>query len=521
MTPAAVPDPESLGALLDAAENTRRQSVRKLGSEARAAFGQYFTPTATARLMASLFQARTRRLRVLDAGAGVGSLSAALVAELCGRRERPRAIELTAYEIDETLIGDLRSTLLACERAADECRVNFTWTIRRSDFIREAVSAVALDEFNPSASHRYDAAILNPPYRKIRSDSEERRYLRAAGIETSNLYTGFLALTIRLLAPGGELVAITPRSFCNGPYFRPFRRLLLDTMRLDRIHVFERRDVAFRDEEVLQENVILRAVKRREAERSPQTVRVSSSVDAASANGETREVAMQDVVRPDDPEAFIHVVADEWGRAVASRMRALPATLDDLDLNVSTGRVVDFRARESLRPRPGKGTAPLIYPTHFHNDGYVTWPSERTRKPNAIVRSERTESLLIPRGWYVLVKRFSAKEERRRIVAAVLDPSRVDADVIGLENHLNYVHDAGHGLAPEMAKGLAAFLNCTTVDSFFRQFNGHTQVNATDLRTLRFPPGRTLCALGGRIGDAFPDQGDLDELVAAMVFKPQ
>jgi adenine-specific DNA-methyltransferase len=34
---------------------------------------------------------------------------------------------------------------------------------------------------------------------------------------------------------------------------------------------------------------------------------------------------------------------------------------------------------------------------------------------------------------------------------------------------------------------LAAFLNSTVLDVYFRQFNGHTQVNATDLRNLRYP----------------------------------
>ena len=70
--------------------------------------------------------------------------------------------------------------------------------------------------------------------------------LRAAGIETSNLYTAFLALTVQLLDPGGEMVAITPRSFCNGPYFRPFRKMLLREMSIRRVHVFESRATPFR-----------------------------------------------------------------------------------------------------------------------------------------------------------------------------------------------------------------------------------------------------------------------------------
>jgi adenine-specific DNA-methyltransferase len=92
------------------------------------------------------------------------------------------------------------------------------------------------------------------------------------------------------------------------------------------------------------------------------------------------------------------------------------------------------------------------------------------------------DELLVPKGTYVLVKRFTSKEESRRVVAAVYAPERIDAEQVGFENHLNYFHRKGGGLPVTLAKGLAAFLNSTLVDLFFRQFSGHTQVNATDLR---------------------------------------
>lgn len=70
----------------------------------------------------------------------------------------------------------------------------------------------------PEVTH----AILNPPYRKIATRSRERILLNSLGMETSNLYAAFVWLAFRRLAEGGELAAITPRSFCNGPYFRQF-----------------------------------------------------------------------------------------------------------------------------------------------------------------------------------------------------------------------------------------------------------------------------------------------------------
>ena len=66
---------------------------------------------------------------------------------------------------------------------------------------------------------RFNCAILNPPYAKIATSSHWRVALRTLGIETSNLYTAFVALAVQQLGMGGQLVAITPRSFFNGSYF--------------------------------------------------------------------------------------------------------------------------------------------------------------------------------------------------------------------------------------------------------------------------------------------------------------
>jgi len=98
---------------------------------------------------------------------------------------------------------------------------------------------------------------MNPPYKKIHSESTYRHSLRDLGIETINTYSAFMALAIKLLAYNGILTAIVPRSFCNGLYFLPFRKFILENTAILHIHSFESRDNAFRDENVLQENIII------------------------------------------------------------------------------------------------------------------------------------------------------------------------------------------------------------------------------------------------------------------------
>jgi adenine-specific DNA-methyltransferase len=190
-------------------------------------------------------------------------------------------------------------------------------------------------------------------------------------------------------------------------------------------------------------------------------------------------------------------------------MSRLSTTLAELGVEVSTGRVVDFRAREFLRKAPEPGTAPLIYPCHFEG-GFVCWPLHEAKKPNAIVSSDQTQDLLVPAGYYVLTRRFTAKEERRRVVAAVYDPTRIDAPLVGFENHLNYFHSKGCGLSPDLARGLAVFLNSSMLDRYFRLFSGHTQVNATDLRKMRYPSREQMLRLGREMRTTLPDQQKID-----------
>jgi len=356
----------------------------------------------------------------------------------------------------------------------------------------------------------YTHVVMNPPYRKLHAQSRDRLRLREVGIETSNYYTAFMWLAMRLLRAGGEFISINPRSFCNGPYFKPFRTDFLNSMSLRRLHVFDSRTAAFNNDEVLQENVIIHAVR---GEGAPKRIIISSSNGDPDGKPVEREAAYQDVVSPVDPEKFFHLAVDDAHVEAKSVINGFPASLVDLGIGVSTGRVVDFRAKEYLREEPGEDTVPLVYPCHF-NGGFVHWPKPGSRKPNAIVRNEATQDLLVPSGVYVLVKRFSSKEERRRVVACIYDPDRIKAEWVGFENHLNYFHIRGRGLSMTLAKGLAAFLNSTVLDTYFREFSGHTQVNATDLRMLSYPSRPDLERLGRETADPGMSQADLDALIS-------
>ncbi|TSA48050.1 MAG: SAM-dependent methyltransferase [Deltaproteobacteria bacterium] len=495
--------------LLTTLDHVRRTVNSRTQRAERSDIGQFLTPATIARFMASLFSPnRLDHVRILDAGAGAGVLFSAYLETLASEGRRPLSIEVVAYENDRGILPELAQTMARCEAACGRAGIAFHGEVRGEDFVAAAIARTEEGLF-AGPGERFTHAILNPPYKKINGQSATRKRLDATGMEVSNLYAAFVWLAARMLAPGGELAAITPRSFCNGPYFRRFRFALLEMMSLRRIHVFESRKKAFSDDDVLQENVIYHAVRE---EKNPERVIVSSSESLDFDRASIRSIPYDQVIRPKDRDAFIHLVMNHADDRVVERMRYFTATLHDLGLDVSTGRVVDFRAREHLRPQPEEGAAPLVHPCHFQ-DGFVNWPAPSGKKANAIALSAQTRDLLVAAGYYVLTKRFSSKEERRRVVAAVYDPHRIASSLVGFENHLNYFHAGGKGMPEQMAKGLALYLNASLFDCHFRLFSGHTQVNATDLRKMTYPSRDQLMRLGLHVQDRMPDQETIDKIL--------
>ena len=455
--------------------------------------GQYFTPMWVARLMASMVPDTDEPLRLLDPGAGAGTLFTALAAH-CLRQDRPpQALTVTAYELDTEFRPFLKRSAEAITTAFHARSISCEVKLRFDDFA-ELTSLEALGHLF-SEPETFDAAILNPPYGKLSSDSDLRARLDALGIAAPNLYAAFLGLALRVVRPGGTVVAIVPRSFCNGTYFGRFRRYLLRAASVRHVHLFARRDKAFGEDAVLQENVVL-ALRRGTERRDFVSLSFSDGVEDDPVW--SRRTRITDVVRRNDADLFVHLPDGDWSVGLARAMDSLPSDLDGLGIRVSTGPVVGFRMKRWFKEPDGRNPAvPLLHPANLRGLT-VCWPVTG-KKAQAMERTPETERALIPKGWYVATRRFTSKEEPRRVVASVIDPSRLPGDRIGLENHLNYFHESGAPLTRDFAVGLATYLNTTFVDRYFRQFSGHTQVNATDLRKLAYPRAASLEAVGASL----------------------
>jgi len=491
-------------------DGIRLQAQRRLNKNRQSDWGQFFTSPKIAAMMGNMFTNFPSTIHLLDAGAGVGTLTAAFIAQVIESKSGVKEIFVTAYELDQNLLYDLNITLKKCSELCIKSGVEFQYEIQQKDFILDIAEALLKKHTLFDEKHiEYSHAIMNPPYKKINSQSKTRQVLNSIGIQTTNLYTAFVWLATEILKPEGEMVVIIPRSFCNGSYYKNFRVHFLRTMAIKQIHIFDSRDNLFKENNVLQENVIVSAKK---SDQQIKKILITQSNDPDD-DSTMNFIDYEQLVQPDDPDFFIRLISNGLEHKISSTINDLNTTLIDLELEVSTGRVVDFRAEEWLRLESTLETVPLIYPLNIKNSR-VTWSPKGTKKPSAIISSHEVDSLLVPSQNYVLVKRFSSKEEKRRVQAAFYDPAAINAKKIGIENHLNYFYHANKELSTDFAKGLTLYLNSTLVDNYFRQFSGHTQINASDLRKLKYPSQAQLIAMGRQVSNIFPVQDEIDRIVS-------
>jgi adenine-specific DNA-methyltransferase len=453
---------------LDTIRLTRISSVNHSHKEK---FAQYLTPIEIASFMAKMttkYCMKKDTLNILDPGAGSGILSCSLMNDLIGENVK-RNMNFDAYEIDNSILNSLEQSYQTV--AAHK---NVTYNILNKDFIISMCSDILW-----GINKTYDIIIMNPPYKKINANSEYRRSLHDIGIETVNIYSAFMAVAIKLLAENGILTAIVPRSFCNGLYFLPFRKFLYNNTSIQHIHMFESRRDNFKDENVLQENIII--VLKKDKKKST-TITVSYSKDKFFGLFSEKIVPNNSIIDPNDKLYFISIPRFSEN----NKNQQLIFTNKELGFEISTGPIVGFRMRERLVYEINKNSIPLLYTIHIRNQK-ITWPIV-SKKPNAIILNKiEMGKYCFEKGYYIVLKRFSSKEEKHRIQATLITPDDFFTEYFTVENHLNIIHHNGSGLDENLAFALVNYLNSDYCDRVFREFSGHTQVNATDLRNMKYP----------------------------------
>ncbi|PPE69486.1 Eco57I restriction-modification methylase domain-containing protein [Caldimonas thermodepolymerans] len=491
--------------LVEQAHRAGRAFTDGLARDEQKELGQFMTPPAIARFMARrLVQDYEGRVaRILEPAAGAGILAAATVEELLARPTKPERVELLLFEYDARLLPALEQLRHGLREACASARVGFDCKIEHGDFLlsHTALSGTPINGL---------LTIANPPFFKLNKAADERATLHSYAVYGQpNIYALFMAACARLTPPDGRWCFITPRSWMSGTYFKATRQSLLRHLTFDGLHAFESRTEGFEEDSVLQETVIAWARGRSQVEAGTSILFTRSQGVADLDSAEVQAVPATRVVSNDE-----HAMLSLPHRQ-EDLFAGWTATLKTYGLEVSTGPVVAFRAKKFIRETAERGTVPLLWLQHVRQQS-IRWPVQKKREH--ILANAESAWMLVRNEPMVVMRRFSPKEDERRVTCAAYgcSPDRLPGDVIGLENHLNYIYRPGGRMTVFEARGLSAFLASKVVDDHFRGLAGSTQVNATELRKLPLPPLAVIEEIGERISMS-PTLAEIDAVVNAVL----
>jgi adenine-specific DNA-methyltransferase len=468
--------------------------------------GQFFTPTQIAQLMASFCSLTKKRLRILDPGCGTTILSCGLIEHLVETHGNVEVIELVAYETDPDLIVFSQKALTYLKEWLEEKGIIFNYLLHIQDFILDNASVLRLNKLPSLFGHlekeavKFDIIISNPPYFKLSKDDKRTIAAKELVSGQPNIYSIFMGIAAKLLSENGELIFITPRSFASGNYFKAFRELFFNTVQIDKIHLFNSRKDTFNRDSVLQETVVIKAIK--ETIDANKNVLVSSSAGIKDIFEPTIKYFNSfELIDLSSKEKILHLPTSDKEESIMNLVSTWENILADFNIKISTGPVVSFRAWDFIQSNYENGRvslAPLFW-LHNVNKMLLEWPKQHKDKGQFIRIENGSKSLLIPNKNFIFLRRFSTKDDKSRLIAAPYFCNYVKSDFIGVENKVNYLYRKDGHLDRNEVVGLCSLLNSELFDTYFQIFNGNVNVSATELREMRFPPLINIKEIGNKI----------------------
>jgi len=471
--------------------------AKKVTQEHKKNNGQFFTPTPIAHLMASYCTLENDSIRILDPGCGFGVLTCALIEHLVKQNKNLKFINVVAYETDKDLISFSNESFLYLKKWLEIKGIDLVFLIHLKDFILDKAEALE----NIDIQHdNFDVVISNPPYFKL-SKNDERAILAKKIVGGQiNIYSIFMGISSKLLKENGELIFITPRSFASGNYFKMFRGLFFNTVQLEKIHLFNSRKDTFNRDSVLQETVILKAVK---TNINPdRKVIISSSFGIKDIySPRIKCFSFSELINLKSKEKILHLPTNDKEEQIFNLVNSWHDNLINFDIHISTGPVVSFRSLNYIREKNNSKTilfAPLFWLQNI-NKMALDWPILLKNKGQFIKIVESSKSILIPNKNYVLLRRFSTKDDKSRLIAAPYFCSNYESNFIGVENKVNYIYRKNGNLEKKEVAGLSALLNSELFDTYFQIFNGNVNVSATELREMKFPTLNDIQEIGSKM----------------------
>lgn len=341
-----------------------------------------------------------------------------------------------------------------------------------------------------------DVVVCNPPFRKMPS-AEAAHYLDDFTdiIEAQpNLYALFVALCVKLLAPGGTCALVTPTSFLSGQYFSKLRTFLMTRTTVLSIGMVSDRLGVFID---VEQETALTLARREEAGHASTT---EAEVSVVARNGHYVNVGR--CVLPNSGAAW-PIPRTESDVALLKSAAKSRATLADYGYAPRIGAFVWNRDTRTTYPSAKSaahargGTAvPLLWSSDISPDGSLRFTgSPKANREHCFVNLGAKDHPSVVRRPSVLLQRVTSNDQPRRLVAAAVPKLLIETygGFVG-ENHTVILEQVSPepALTPDQ---LAQLLTTPTVDRYFRCISGATNVSVFELSQLRLPDPSRLKSL--------------------------
>jgi adenine-specific DNA-methyltransferase len=457
--------------------------------------GQFFTPVSVAGFMAKFLEVPSKEsIRILDPGSGTGVLAAAAVKELVNRKNgNLKTIELDLYEIDLDLKDNLISSMEHLKVWCSRNRVLLNYAIHWDDFILSNGHSLNGQTIFDNKSKVFDIVISNPPYFKIAKEDPRAKICNSVVHGQPNIYALFMGVSASLLNSEGQFLFITPRSFASGQYFKLFREFFFKKINIKKVHQFTSRTDTFDRDQVLQENVIFYGTAG-ESQKDNQ-ITVSTSFGKGDLTTSKSFTTKFSEVLIDPTQKMIALPSNKFELDILALFKNWTNSIDKMGLKISTGPVVPFRSTEFLIEKGDNKSVPLLWIQHVSNL-QVKFPLSPFRKQQWFLNEESSRKLLVKNQNMILMRRFSPKEDIRRLSVAPLFSAQFEYKYLGLENHLNYIYKPFGDFSETELLGLTGFLSSKVFDTYFRITNGNTQVSATEIKSVKLPNSSQINEIG-------------------------
>ena len=479
--------------------------------------GQYFTPKIIADFMGNLAHPKYSKISILDPGCGTAILSCSLIENLINKN-KIREINLTLFEDDPAVIIEAKKVIAYLKEWLLKRHIILNAKMHIKDFVLSNANAFFKNTlFENTVTEKYDYIISNPPYFKISKFDNRAQIAKELVFGQPNIYSIFMGLSAKLLNPDGELMFIVPRSFAAGNYFKSFRKSFLNDVSISDIHIFNSRKQMFKNDNVLQENVIIRATNKinanikisvSESEKDLKEPRFSIFKTKELIDLSTRDKILFMPSNPKETETIN--IFKNWHNSLA-----------DYNIQVSTGPVVAFRCKKYLTSEKNNNmnVAPLFW-LHNVKEMEFIFPLRKKGKTSYIIDSKESQKVLLENKNYILIRRFSSKDDKNRLVCSPYFASSMAFERIGVENHLNYIYRPNGELAEEEIWGVSALFSSSLFDTYFRTFNGNTQVGASELKQINIPPINQVILIGEKVKKMKqPQKKEIDDLINKILLR--